>query len=485
MGFAIEKSTKRRIIELYRNGCISPHEILNEIKNQGAKISYGSVWNVIQNYKRQSPPPTTKNQEYQPKSAADHHQQQITSEGDLQQQQEEVKTPNQEIPKTSQLEEVNTAFRVINNGPISISNDSPSSPSGDGPKSAEPAPKTKNPGAPFSFLDNSTGSGGPKNKTSDPLFFVDAASAIVTEADFFRASLEPETIHPTETKQINITESTNERNATKNASFEEEAQEEEFKQPKHFAATSLPTSQDPSRTTIDFDSEEEPAITESNSNSEMDWDSDENWTSRVFREIRAAKKERHDELELINQRWQELNKHSEQLAQQKHDLEVRESQFAETLLQFDNKYIDILPLLPSLRELQSLGLDPHQMLTWTETVRSLAGVRNIDIKTASNLLREELELYRQMGGLQNRHQQMTQQLTVLEVFVAQNQAAVKTVMDLKSAGFSDQQIMELTKVVEIWNQGNPPAMNQGNGSSRGNNGFKWDTELLGMKKSEK
>jgi len=52
-GHAIEKSVKQKVIELYiaAAGCISPHEITATLKQQGCRISYGSVWKTLDAYK--------------------------------------------------------------------------------------------------------------------------------------------------------------------------------------------------------------------------------------------------------------------------------------------------------------------------------------------------------------------------------------------------------------------------------------------------
>ncbi|MGA9153878.1 MAG: hypothetical protein WBZ36_25135 [Candidatus Nitrosopolaris sp.] len=48
----IEQSVKQKVIELYTNGCSSPHDITETLNKQGIRISYGSVWNVINMHKK-------------------------------------------------------------------------------------------------------------------------------------------------------------------------------------------------------------------------------------------------------------------------------------------------------------------------------------------------------------------------------------------------------------------------------------------------
>ena len=98
---------------------------------------------------------------------------------------------------------------------------------------------------------------------------------------------------------------------------------------------------------------------------------------------------------------------------------------------------------------------------------------------------KNLRAYKQFEVLQNTLlvkeeaiQKAQKQLEMLNMSTMKYQNAVVAVVNLQTAGFSDKQIMELTKVVEMWNQNQPPGMNQGNGGGgNGNNSFKWDTEL--------
>jgi hypothetical protein len=231
-------------------------------------------------------------------------------------------------------------------------------------------------------------------------------------------------------------------------------------------------------TTQDETTEEEEEFEQSQPDSEMDWDSDENWQRRFWARIMEEKKQRERDILLMEEQRQELEEERGNLAQvmhsidqRNHDLEVRE-----------NKLLEIEPFIPLARQLQAMKIDITNFLPWVESVHEYAVTRDTDLTTAAYNLAHDLREYRQLGSLQKCVEQAKQQLTVLEAFTAQMQAAITTVMNLQLAGFSEKDIHELIGLVNMWNKhssfGFGLGLNQGNGSGGGNrmNGSKLDVD---------
>jgi hypothetical protein len=188
MGFAIEKSAKRKVIELYQNGCTSPNLISSTLNKQGIRISYGSTWNVIQDYKRnnngESGSPTTIASAATPvktpsRSAADlqQHRNQVSLEADLQHPTKSVtdlkETLQQQQQQQQQHQQEDNNTYTDNNVNIDahgspLSNTAAASPphtnaasppkygsgltKSDSDLNLNSTSKNKNPGQPFSFL---------------------------------------------------------------------------------------------------------------------------------------------------------------------------------------------------------------------------------------------------------------------------------------------------------------------------------------------
>ena len=123
---------------------------------------------------------------------------------------------------------------------------------------------------------------------------------------------------------------------------------------------------------ISSESEEQPVPEEHHFSFDFEqWDS-ELWSSRIFHEIRTAKKERNDELLLIKHRRQELEEERQQIAQIRCNLEARES-----------KVLELEPFIPLARQLQAMKIDITNFLPWVETINEYAVTRNTDLTTAS------------------------------------------------------------------------------------------------------
>jgi hypothetical protein len=160
------------------------------------------------------------------------------------------------------------------------------------------------------------------------------------------------------------------------------------------------------------------------------------------------KKQRERDILLMKEQRQELEEERRNLAQivhsidqRNHDLEVRE-----------NKLLEIEPFIPLARQLQAMKIDITNFLPWLETVHEYAVTRNTDLTTAAYNIADDLREYRQPGSLHKAIEQTRQQLSVLDAFTAQKQAAITTVMNLQLAGFSKKDINELIGLVNIWNK---------------------------------
>jgi hypothetical protein len=228
-------------------------------------------------------------------------------------------------PKTPQYPGINIGRMPIidTRSPSSII----SSPHGEGltkPDLNKSEPFVKNSGPPLAsfFLDKIT--------SSSTATTADDATIVPESRDL---PLHPLIKDPEAEMQVNIESDANVKRCKLILNQENAAPEEE-----EFGQFKQPQSRTPLSTPADS------SVIEG-ANPPIDWDSEENWQRRMFHEIRAAKKERHDELLLIDQKMQELNEEKQRIVQIRHDLETREA-----------KLIEIEPLIPSARQLEGHGI---------------------------------------------------------------------------------------------------------------------------------
>jgi hypothetical protein len=424
----IDYKIKQKAIELYNEGK-GRNEIARILNGQKIKISEATITHLIQDWKsqqhqQQSESSSQLNESVQYQTSVSSKKEQLEDKGETPLMSEkEIKegqeiiaifpgAPNTAINKTPPL--------IMDNGSLS----SLSPPIGD---RLEPAPK--NSGNPLSFF----------------LGFTAA-----TAGDIVDAATTTSVNHPVESVEPKIT-------VMQVDKLDVNSSQHDSQIPTTEAESAVSENQE----CIDLDSEEA-LVTGSrrdseegeSSNFDIDWDSDENWASRVFREVRAAKKERRDELLLIEQKLNQLNQEREQLAQIKHNIDEQMTKAAEVEL-----------LLPLARQLRDLGVDITNFLPWVETIQEHAMNHNTSLTTAAFEIVGHLKAYNKLEILQNaigeaqgsiqqlqiKKQQTEQELAMLNMSTTKYQDAIRTLVALLTAGFSSDQISELTGLVNLWN----------------------------------
>ena len=153
----------------------------------------------------------------------------------------------------------------------------------------------------------------------------------------------------------------------------------------------------------------------------------------ILDKIMEFKQEIQQEKLSIEQQRQELDEQKQNLAQIKynidqrnHNLEIRE-----------NKLIEIEPFIPLATQLQAMKIDITSFMPWAETVHEYAVTQNTDLTTAGYNIVKNLRTYKQLEVLQNAIMQAQKQLEILDIFAAQKQQALTTLMNLQNAGITE------------------------------------------------
>src|SRR5215469_13742487 len=92
----------------------------------------------------------------------------------------------------------------------------------------------------------------------------------------------------------------------------------------------------------------------------------------------------------------------------------------------------------------------------------------VDERTATWRLAEDLKNWQELGGLENAIQKAKHQLSLLNVVLEDQKAAIATLVDLRKSGMTEDEIADLTRVVSKWS-----GKTQNYGPS-----FKLDTEII-------
>ncbi|MFZ0223268.1 MAG: hypothetical protein WAM42_16415, partial [Candidatus Nitrosopolaris sp.] len=174
----------------------------------------------------------------------------------------------------------------------------------------------------------------------------------------------------------------------------ETIEEEEFEQ-YHQSEPALPNSEDPSIVLG------------------IDWDSDQVWERRFIHYVMDDKKQRQQQLQLIERRQQELDEQKRQIENIRQDLEARENK---------------------LRHLKDIGISFDQALVWVDCIKEVAQKERIDERTAAWKLADILRSFKDLSDLEKAIQQATQQLAMLNMVNDQQKRAITTLVNLQKMG---------------------------------------------------
>ena len=190
---------------------------------------------------------------------------------------------------------------------------------------------------------------------------------------------------------------------------------------------------------------------------------DDSWQKNLFQKIIEGRKERQQQLQLIERRQQELDEQKRQIENIRQDLEARE-----------NKLRSVEDLIPSSKHLKDIGISFDQALVWIDCIKEVAQKERLDERTAAWKLADMLRSFKDLCGLENAIQQATQQLAMLNMVNDQQKRAITTLVHLQKMGMTEDEIGELVKLVGRWNG---TGVGVGQGSSM--NG-KLDARLIGV-----
>lgn len=191
------------------------------------------------------------------------------------------------------------------------------------------------------------------------------------------------------------------------------------------------------------------------------------WTD-VMNEVQQEKIQRRNERALIEQGRKDLMRREQLLEQAKNELDVREEEIAVR----ETKMNEVSHLLSIAKELHGLGVtNANSVIPWIETINERAETEKVDIKTASLHVAQELRTYRQLGNMQKALQQMQGIFEMMNQVATNREHALSVVMELQNRGVGLNQIQELSKMIKNQNDGFG-----NNGSSIKN--LKLDSKLL-------
>jgi hypothetical protein len=223
---------------------------------------------------------------------------------------------------------------------------------------------------------------------------------------------EPTLIKDPELKQVNIAPDVSKgKNVPQDASFKEEDQEHPQQ---HQSIIALPDTTHTPRQTVEPETEipqssvidsGQPVTVES-SDTEINWDDDQMWHRRFFKSIMDEKRQRQRDLLIIQQEREELEVQKQQIAQFRYNIERQKTELDAR----EDKLVDILPLVPSCRELQAYGITFDLILPYLSFCHEKSVLQNMNMKDAAFAVAQTIRKYHQLEALERCIQQAEQHL---------------------------------------------------------------------------
>jgi hypothetical protein len=442
----VDPATKEKVVKAFLTGH-GINRITRDLHEQGIKVSHGSVCKIVKKYKH------------------DHQQQssQLQPQEQTLQQQEDNTTINTPTPLISI-----TGTPSLNTSASLSPHEAVPPQFGGG---LEPAKSSGNPLQRFLNEISTAEALGDKEVTSTSPLITETLHEPIFDSDVSEST-------ESELKQINDINnvSTHLNVIEEDAPLEEEAQEQcKLKQSEHHKPESpikISVAEDSPRTSEDRETET-PTPGETVEDSEIEdslsrWNSDAFIQKRILSKIVYEKRQRREELALIDQKLQQLNTREQELNIEKQNL----VQFRQNL---ENKEAEIeryKDLLPSTKQLRDMGLDFVELFIWIEAIKNKAAEYGIDEKAAASLVLQELKTYEKSGGIEKAVQEAQQNLAALNEQLKESQQSLESLHHLKKNNVSDVDLIELKNLMESW--GSNRTNRTGNGS---NNLFKLDDKL--------
>ena len=176
------------------------------------------------------------------------------------------------------------------------------------------------------------------------------------------------------------------------------------------------------------------------------------WYSMI-NHMKKEKYQRRHEMLVIDRRKGKLEEWRIKLEQRESNLKDRET-----------RVFEAEPFLSVAKQLQNLGIGMEEALPWIEILREKAEVENVDIRRTAINVAQELRLYRQSGGIQKQIERANQELALVNMATIQKQQTLTVLIDLLNRGVTESQIVQLINFAGEWNKYWQSSTTNGNGN---------------------
>ena len=141
------------------------------------------------------------------------------------------------------------------------------------------------------------------------------------------------------------------------------------------------------------------------------------------------------------------------------EFSIRRSMKKERLgIEFDRRRLEerivkVKDVLPLAEQLIQFRIGMGEILAFHSAVHEKADMEKIPLDAAAYRIAEDIRYYRQLGGLKQEHNKVTQQICMLNAFSANKQEAIMALFRLQSMGINEDQIRGVDRFLQQMNNG--------------------------------
>jgi hypothetical protein len=149
-----------------------------------------------------------------------------------------------------------------------------------------------------------------------------------------------------------------------------------------------------------------------------------------------------------------LDLYRKRITEDRSRLESEKSNFEAQKRGLEAQIAQVNEVMPIAAQLKAMGFDFTLANSWLNCVAEMAQRKGLDLRSAAWRLADDLKNWQELGGFEQSIQTAKNQLTLLNIALEDQKAAIATLVNLQKMGMSEIEISRLVKLVNGWGKGN-------------------------------
>jgi hypothetical protein len=149
-----------------------------------------------------------------------------------------------------------------------------------------------------------------------------------------------------------------------------------------------------------------------------------------------------------------LDLYRKRITEDRSRLESEKSNFEAQKMGLEAQIAQVNELMPIAVQLKAMGFDFALANSWLNCVAEMAQRKGLDLRSAAWRLADDLKNWQELGGFETAISNAKHQLSLLNLALEDQKAAIATLVNLQKMGMSEIEISRLVKLVNGWGKGN-------------------------------